>query len=130
MTDLRLLPFSSHSRRCWRLPRPGARAVAGALIVIAASLHDASAQVNPPAASASVPAGPRVAVPAATPAPRTADYILAVVNSELVTNNELQQRLARIREDASRGNSTLPPPTELRKQVLDVLIDERVQITN
>ncbi|HKX43765.1 MAG TPA: peptidylprolyl isomerase, partial [Burkholderiaceae bacterium] len=73
---------------------------------------------------------PRVAVPAATPPPRTADYILAVVNTELVTNNELQQRLARIREDASRSNATLPPPAELRKQVLDVLIDERVQITN
>jgi len=63
-------------------------------------------------------------------APNMADYIVAVVNQELVTNGELQARLARIREDAARANQPLPPPAELRKQVLDALIDERVQITN
>lgn len=63
-------------------------------------------------------------------APQTADFIIAVVNQELVTNAELQLRLARIREDAARSKAPLPPPAELRKQVLDVLIDERVQLTN
>ncbi|KQW38935.1 peptidylprolyl isomerase [Rhizobacter sp. Root404] len=63
-------------------------------------------------------------------APSMADYIVAVVNQELVTNGELQARLARIREEAARANQTLPPPAELRKQVLDALIDERVQVTN
>jgi peptidyl-prolyl cis-trans isomerase SurA len=62
--------------------------------------------------------------------PNMADYIIAVVNQELVTNGELQQRLMRIREDASRTKAQLPPPTELRKQVLEALIDERVQVTN
>ena len=66
----------------------------------------------------------------ATAAPRLADYIVAVVNQELVTNAEVEQRLARVREEAARGNSSLPPAAELRRQVLDVLIDERVQITN
>ncbi len=64
------------------------------------------------------------------PAEKTADYIVAVVNQELVTNGELQQRIARIREDAARSNAALPPPAELRKKVLDALIDERVQVTN
>jgi len=59
-----------------------------------------------------------------------ADYIIAVVNQELVTNAELQQRLARIRQDAARSKVALPPADELRKQVLEALIDERVQITN
>jgi hypothetical protein len=36
----------------------------------------------------------------------------------------------RIREDAARSKRPLPPPAELRKQVLDALIDERVQVTN
>jgi peptidyl-prolyl cis-trans isomerase SurA len=63
-------------------------------------------------------------------APRTADYIVAIVNQELVTNAELQQRLAQIREDARRNGGRLPPEEELRKQVLDSLIDERVQVTN
>lgn len=58
------------------------------------------------------------------------DYIAAVVNQELVTAVELQQRLARIRDDAGRSHTTLPPPAALRKQVLDTLIDERVLVTN
>jgi peptidyl-prolyl cis-trans isomerase SurA len=71
------------------------------------------------------------AAPAQTRAlPSTADYIVAVVNQELVTNAELQTRLARIREDAARNKTQLPAPAELRKQVLEALIDERVQVTN
>ena len=62
--------------------------------------------------------------------PSTADFIVAVVNQELVTNAELQQRIARISEGAAREKTPLPPPDELRKQVLDVLINERVQVTN
>jgi len=128
MTDPRL-PLAFRFPPGRRLSRAGIATVAGALMMAAASMPNvASAQANPPAGPPA--GGPRVAVPAATPAPRTADYILAVVNTELVTNNELQQRLARIREDAGRSNATLPPPADLRKQVLDVLIDERVQITN
>lgn len=59
-----------------------------------------------------------------------ADYIVAVVNQELVTNAELQARLARVREEAARNRQALPPEPELRKQLLDALIDERVQLTN
>ena len=66
----------------------------------------------------------------ATTVPNTADYIVAVVNQELVTNAELQSRLSRIREEADRTKQQLPPPAELRKQVLDALIDERVLVTN
>jgi peptidyl-prolyl cis-trans isomerase SurA len=76
-------------------------------------------------AAAAAPAQTR-----ASATPNTADYILAVVNQELVTNAELQGRLARIREEAARNKAQLPPPAELRKQVLDALIDERVQVTN
>lgn len=61
---------------------------------------------------------------------QTGDYIVAVVNQELVTAGELQQRLARIRDDAGRSRTALPPPATLRKQVLDTLIDERVLVTN
>jgi peptidyl-prolyl cis-trans isomerase SurA len=61
----------------------------------------------------------------------TADYIVAVVNQELVTNAELQQRLGRIRDEAARDKTTaLPPDDELRQKVLEAMIDERVQITN
>ena len=57
------------------------------------------------------------------------DYIVAVVNQELVTAGELSLRLARVRENATRNGATLPPAEQLRQQVLDLLIEERVQIT-
>ena len=61
---------------------------------------------------------------------QTGDYIVAVVNQELVTASEVQQRLARIRDDAARNRATLPPLSALRKQVVEALIDERVMVTN
>jgi peptidyl-prolyl cis-trans isomerase SurA len=67
-------------------------------------------------------------VPAA-PALRGGDHIAVVVNQELVTAGEVEQRLARIRENAARSNTRLPPESELRQQVLDALIEERVLVT-
>lgn len=61
---------------------------------------------------------------------RSGDFILAVVNQELVTAREVEQRLARVRENAARTKTTLPPETELRRQLLDLLIDERAQISH
>jgi peptidyl-prolyl cis-trans isomerase SurA len=61
---------------------------------------------------------------------QTGDYIVAVVNQELVTASEVQQRLARVREEAARTRTPLPPAASLRKQVLDALIDERVLVTS
>ena len=61
---------------------------------------------------------------------RPGDYIVAVVNSELVTAGEVQQRLSRVQQDAARSGARLPPTELLRKQIVDALIDERVQVTN
>jgi peptidyl-prolyl cis-trans isomerase SurA len=63
-------------------------------------------------------------------APRTADYIVAVVNQELVTNAEVEARLQQVRATAQRGGARLPPDGELRRQVIDALINERVLITH
>ncbi len=60
---------------------------------------------------------------------RVGDYIVAVVNQELVTAGELQLRLARLRDSAARSGSALPAVEQMRQQVLDALIDERVQVT-
>ncbi len=58
-------------------------------------------------------------------AARSADYIVAIVNQELVTSVELEQRIARVREDAARNRQSLPDEAELRRQVLEALIEER-----
>jgi peptidyl-prolyl cis-trans isomerase SurA len=71
-----------------------------------------------------------LAAAAAHAAAQTGDYIVAVVNQDLVTASEVQQRLARVRDEAARNHTPLPPAPTLRRQVLDALIDERVLVTN
>ncbi|MGE5452851.1 MAG: peptidylprolyl isomerase [Acidobacteriota bacterium] len=56
----------------------------------------------------------------------TADYIVAVVNQEVITRTDVDRRVARIQQSAQ--GQALPPMPELRKQVLDLLIDEKVQV--
>jgi peptidyl-prolyl cis-trans isomerase SurA len=60
---------------------------------------------------------------------RSGDYIIAVVNQELVTAAEVQQRIAQARAEAARSGQRLPPEGELRQQVIEGLIEERVLIT-
>jgi peptidyl-prolyl cis-trans isomerase SurA len=60
---------------------------------------------------------------------RSGDYIVAIVNQELVTAVEVSRRVARAREDAQRAGARLPPQEELRNQVVEALIEERVILT-
>lgn len=60
---------------------------------------------------------------------RNGDYIVAVVNTELVTAVEVERRVQRAQEEARRAGQRLPPEPELRQQVLDALIEERVIVT-
>ncbi len=60
---------------------------------------------------------------------RSGDFIVAVVNTEAVTAVEVAQRVERIAADARRAGGPQPSTEVLRQQVLDTLIDERVQIT-
>ena len=81
-------------------------------------------------------AAPKPASPAATPAPavqpasvsRTADYIVAVVNSEPITNSEVQARLARVLPELQKQGRPLPPHAVLARQVLERLISETAQL--
>jgi len=58
------------------------------------------------------------------------DYIIAVVNSELVTAGEVEQRIERIRAATTpRGGQRAPVTDALRQQALDSLIEERVLLT-
>jgi peptidyl-prolyl cis-trans isomerase SurA len=61
---------------------------------------------------------------------RNGDYIAVIVNQELVTAGEVERRVERAKAEAARSGARLPPDAELRRQVLDVLIDERVIVTS
>ena len=58
------------------------------------------------------------------------DFIVAVVNTELVTAAEVEQRAERMRAAmAQRGGPRPPVNDQLRQQALDSLIEERVLLT-
>ena len=56
------------------------------------------------------------------------DYIVALVNSEPITNAELELQIDQVVENRSRQNLPLPPTAELRAGVLDRMINERAQL--
>lgn len=68
---------------------------------------------------------------AATEPGRT-DYIVAVVNRELVTAVELARRIERLAEEARRAPSGVAPAGEeaLRRLALESLVEERVVLTH
>ena len=61
---------------------------------------------------------------------RNGDYIVAIVNQELVTAGEVEQRVQRAQQVGARGGTKVPPIDELRRLALDSLIDDRVIVTH
>lgn len=57
-----------------------------------------------------------------------ADYIVAVVNSEPITDSEIRAEIQRLRAEFTQSRQTLPPMDEMRKGVLERLILERAQL--
>lgn len=75
----------------------------------------------PPASAARA-----AAAPATAPVQRSAEYIVALVNSEPITNTDVQVRVARIlKENAEAGQM---PRDQLTRLVLERLIAERAQL--
>lgn len=71
---------------------------------------------------------PSPAFAAITDAPSLADRIVAVVNDDAITLNELRERLATV-ERQLRGQGTQLPPREiLEKQMLERMIVDRIQL--
>ncbi len=56
------------------------------------------------------------------------DRIIAVVNSEVITQVEFEQRLAQVRAQLARQNIPEPPREVLERQMLERMINERVQL--
>ena len=57
-----------------------------------------------------------------------ADFIVAVVNSEPITNNELHARAERIAQQLNQSGQPVPPPDVLLQQVLERMITDRTQL--
>ena len=59
---------------------------------------------------------------------RQADYIVAVVNSEPITNNEVRARLLRTEQQMRQQGAQIPPRNELARLLMERLIVERAQL--
>ncbi len=86
-----------------------------------------------PAAAASkpaVPAAPPAPAPASASArvePRPVDSILVVVNNEVITRQEVAERLASVEKRMAAQNVQLPPRQQLVRQLVERMIVERAQ---
>ena len=85
------------------------------------------------------PAGPpRLVMPAlgaaaSAPLPGTAvqqqaDFIVAVVNSEPITNSEVRSKLSRTEQQMQQQGIALPPRGELVRQLLERMISDKAQL--
>jgi peptidyl-prolyl cis-trans isomerase SurA len=105
-----------------KTPAMSPRALAFLLAGLAAAAQPALAQLRPPAPAAAP-------LPAARAAgPRQADFIVAVVNSEPITNNEVRTRLLRFEQQLAQQGAALPSRAELTRLVLERLISEKAQL--
>lgn len=84
-----------------------------------------------PGAAQGLRATPQIGTgrPAAPQAgPRSADFIVAVVNSEPITNNEVRTRMLRYEQQLAQQGSPMPPRPQLAREVLERLIGEKAQL--
>jgi peptidyl-prolyl cis-trans isomerase SurA len=87
------------------------------------ALPQVRAQAKPAAGqavqAAQAPAAPRV---------QLADAIIAVVNNEVITRQELIDRLRIVEHRMKSQGVALPPPAELQRQLLERMIVDRAQL--
>ncbi|MFZ2737348.1 MAG: peptidylprolyl isomerase [Burkholderiaceae bacterium] len=69
-----------------------------------------------------------LAQPAASSTAQAADFIVAVVNSEPITNNEVKQEVRRIQQQMAQQRQAPADPKALQRQVLERLITDRTQL--
>src|SRR4051812_4297867 len=90
-----------------------------------------AASLAPPVAAQGLRTTPQIGTrpaPRADSGPQAADYIVAVVNSEPITNNEVRRRIVRYEQQLAAQGAPLPPRPQLAREVLDRLITEKAQL--
>lgn len=98
-----------------------------ALLLLVLSIGAAWAQTRPPGQlrlpgfTSAAPAGSAIGQ-------RQADYIVAVVNSEPITNNEVRARMLRTEQQMAQQGTQAPPRSELARLLLERMIVERTQL--
>ena len=69
-----------------------------------------------------------LALPVQAQKSQSADYVVAVVNSEPITNSEVRAAVRRVSEQLKANGQQLPAAEEMRSGVLERLISDRAQL--
>lgn len=111
-------------------PHPLSRLMlAGCVLLLGASLQAQS--LRPSNRPLSLPGVGAATVPTqriAQSGPQPADFIVVVVNSEPITNNELRARVLRAEQQLTQQGVAIPPRNELASRMIDLMINERAQL--
>lgn len=102
------------------------RAIAIGLVCLASFVSQGAVAQGVRLPGASGMGGVRLPAPGteAPAGPRQADFIVAVVNSEPVTNSEVRTRMGRLQRQVARQGGAQPPLELLAREALEQLIQE------
>jgi peptidyl-prolyl cis-trans isomerase SurA len=118
-SNFRLRPFARP------FARPVARRVtqyAALGLLLGCGISSLQAQGLRPSTSLNVPRA------SSDSAQRSADYIVAIVNSEPITNQEVRSKALQLEQQLSARGGAMPPRSQIMGEVLDRLINERAQL--
>ncbi|WP_309678549.1 peptidylprolyl isomerase [Polaromonas sp.] len=96
-----------------------------AALALALPLLGLQAQTLKPSSALRLPGNAAAGAPALQ---RQADFIVAVVNSEPITNSEVRLKLLRTEQQLAQQGTAMPPRNELAREVLERLISDKLQL--
>jgi peptidyl-prolyl cis-trans isomerase SurA len=98
--------------------------------LISAVLSTAALAQQAPAPQSPPPPAGRLDTTLAAPPPRIVpvDRIVAVVNDEVITNNDLNERVGLVSNQLRKAGGTVPSADALQRQILERMINDLVQV--
>ena len=99
-----------------------------AIVFILAGEHAHAQGLQAPRATTFPALGATVPAARQTERSRAADYVVAMVNAEPVTNNEVRERALRLGQQAALQGDEPRPAEVMLQMALEMLIDERLQM--
>lgn len=117
---------SAAQAACQRLLRQLLLGTAGVALTL--PLLAQSPRIAPPAGQVRPAPAPAPAATSRVPDGRVLDRIVAVVNDEVITFNEMNFRLRVAEQQLRRQNIAMPPREILQRQVLERMIIDRAQL--
>ena len=110
---------------------PSVRPLRAALVLLLAlPLGAVQAQIARPSTTPRLlmPAPPAAAAAPSANVQRQADFIVVLVNSEPITNNEVRAKLQRTEQMLRQQGTAVPPRNELLPQLIERMVSDKAQL--